>query len=72
MTAADMIKKYRAENNFDQTEFANQMSVDQSTVSKWESGGAIDKDNCIKLAKTLGTPIMIFLTAGMKKQEETG
>jgi DNA-binding transcriptional regulator YiaG len=66
MVAAEVIKKWRVKKDLDQTMFASMMGVGQSAVSRWENGGAIDKDNCIKLAKLTGLAVMVFLKAGAK------
>ena len=55
---AEMIKKYREDNNLTQQDFAEQLNVSRQAVSKWETGSSYPNYEILKdIAKLLNTTV---------------
>ncbi len=57
LTPGERIRRERKSCGLTQTQLAMQVSVNQSTVAKWERGGMPERQNLDALAQALGIPV---------------
>lgn len=66
----ESLKKLRTNKNLSQTELADRLFVDRSTIARWETGSRIpDASMIIKIAKILGTDVGTLMTVAAEKNE---
>jgi len=66
----ESLKKLRTDKSLSQTELADRLFVDRSTIARWETGSRIpDASMIIKIAKILGTDVGTLMTVAAEKNE---
>ncbi len=67
---SETLKKLRAERGISQIQLAEQLFVDRSTISRWESGSRLPDNMMIaRIAKLLDADINILLNAAAESDE---